>query len=26
MKQNEIQYLQQKQTPKPEDEQDLPDW
>lgn len=26
MKQNEIQYLQQKQTAKPEDEQDLPNW
>ncbi|MCR6641254.1 MAG: tetratricopeptide repeat protein [Sporocytophaga sp.] len=26
MKQNEIQYLQQKQMAKPEAEQDLPDW
>ncbi|GAL87681.1 hypothetical protein MYP_4912 [Sporocytophaga myxococcoides] len=26
MKQNEIQYLQQKQMTKPEDAQDLPDW
>ncbi len=26
MKQNEIQYLQQKQMAKPEDKEDLPDW
>jgi Ca-activated chloride channel family protein len=26
MKQNEIQYLQQKSVPTPEDEQELPDW